>query len=475
MPAPLITSAGNATPPWFPGGLVPANLGSSTLGPGLVPLTQNQTVNNQTPYGPQPVPQVSSNLQAGQSQTPQIPEQQQTLTNPTQQGFTDIQQILNLFQPQQTPQQQMFQAQQQAALDRLTGLEQQLSQSSQTTPELTELRKQITEQQKALKNLTPEKYLQSQPGLKGMEVTQQFLERRVAQERDPIASTLSELLTSESILSQSQQTNRQSILDQANLIANETEMRASLQKLQPQTGLAGLPEGIQSKLMEQFLGLNKPTAPTGIQEYEYAKAQGFKGTYLDYQRATANLNQSSTTTNAAITQSIQGALSKSKGTDGFADPGVYLAQRKASNMSVVDFDKQFANYLSSAEQKRLGIAVPGNVNLTPAQKEDLTTLDTVSGLATQALSLGLKTGFSGTGGFYTGSLSQFLAKNLGTGSKEGQDLRNLIGNIKGTVAKLRGGTSFTTNEEKLLDSYVPTINDSALVIQSKLEGLQKFI
>ena len=51
----------------------------------------------------------------------------------------------------------------------------------------------------------------------------------------------------------------------------------------------------------------------------------------------------------------------------------------------------------------------------------------------------------------------------------------MVGNIRGTIAKLRGGTSFTASEEALLNQYVPTINESPASIVSKLNGLKKFI
>jgi len=124
----------------------------------------------------------------------------------------------------------------------------------------------------------------------------------------------------------------------------------------------------------------------------------------------------------------------------------------------------------------LGTAgTPTPVKLPAAQQELITTMDTVNDLADKILSIGQQTQFSGVGGFGQGTVNQFLAKNFGKGTPEGEELRNLIGTIKGTIAKLRGGTSFTPNEEKLLNTYTPGINDSPLVIQSKLKTLKEFI
>lgn len=107
-------------------------------------------------------------------------------------------------------------------------------------------------------------------------------------------------------------------------------------------------------------------------------------------------------------------------------------------------------------------------------QKTLNTLGTVEQISDQILTLGERTGFAGTGGFGQGSVQQYLAKNLGKGTQEQEQLRNMIAQAKANIAALRAGTSFTANEEKLLDSYTPTINDSPLVIKSKLASLKQF-
>ena len=82
---------------------------------------------------------------------------------------------------------------------------------------------------------------------------------------------------------------------------------------------------------------------------------------------------------------------------------------------------------------------------------------------------------AGVGGLGVGSLKQTLFKTTGIGSEEGGQVRAIIGNLKGTLAKLRGGTSFTENEQKLLDTYVPGINESTPSILSKLTALKTFL
>jgi hypothetical protein len=91
------------------------------------------------------------------------------------------------------------------------------------------------------------------------------------------------------------------------------------------------------------------------------------------------------------------------------------------------------------------------------------------------LALGDRLKWEGTGGMGYGSAANFIAKNFGVGSPEAQELRSYIGNIKGTIAKLRGGTAFSANEEKLLDTYTPGIDDSPMVIKSKTKLLNDFI
>lgn len=119
-----------------------------------------------------------------------------------------------------------------------------------------------------------------------------------------------------------------------------------------------------------------------------------------------------------------------------------------------------------------------NVGSLPAAiKDDLITMGTLFDMTNQAETLGNSIGWQGVGGMKSGSLAQFAAKNLGMGDKTGkeQELRNIIGNITATLARLRGGTSFTTNEQALLEQYTPTINDGDSVIQAKLRSLRQFV
>lgn len=83
----------------------------------------------------------------------------------------------------------------------------------------------------------------------------------------------------------------------------------------------------------------------------------------------------------------------------------------------------------------------------------------------------------GVGALGTGTAASFLYglnPKLGGGDK-GEEARIAIGQIQSTLAKLRGGTSFTPNEERLLKTYTPNIGDSPSRIRQKLSGLKTYI
>lgn len=113
--------------------------------------------------------------------------------------------------------------------------------------------------------------------------------------------------------------------------------------------------------------------------------------------------------------------------------------------------------------------------LSAAQQDDLATMQTVEDMANQAQALGDKINWKGVGGLWTGTVSQQLMRHTGWGTPQQEELRNVVSNIQGTIAKLRGGTSFTVNEQALLDSYTPTKDDGDEMIQAKLKSLINFI
>ena len=129
-------------------------------------------------------------------------------------------------------------------------------------------------------------------------------------------------------------------------------------------------------------------------------------------------------------------------------------------------------------RRRNGLAPVTKANSKPMAAgiaDDFATMDVLNGYAKE---LAGKEDLPGTSGFLGGTIAQGAAKmglEWGTGGSEGQQIRNKIGNIQATIAKLRGGTSFTENEQKLLETYTPTINDSDFVKKQKLQDLSSFI
>lgn len=85
--------------------------------------------------------------------------------------------------------------------------------------------------------------------------------------------------------------------------------------------------------------------------------------------------------------------------------------------------------------------------------------------ATTLLASGIKTGM------VAGPLEQQKAR-LGMADQKTLDFNTMIGGLKATIAKARAGTSFTPNEEKLLNTYVPVVGDSKQQLETKLRLLQ---
>lgn len=113
--------------------------------------------------------------------------------------------------------------------------------------------------------------------------------------------------------------------------------------------------------------------------------------------------------------------------------------------------------------------VPSNVRMKLAETS------TIEKMIDDALTFGDQHNWKGVGGFYQGALKGFIDRNLGTKDATGEKVRNKIGNLQGTIAKARGGASFTQSEQEMLDRYTPTVNDSPAVIKAKLTGLREWI
>jgi len=161
-----------------------------------------------------------------------------------------------------------------------------------------------------------------------------------------------------------------------------------------------------------------------------------------------------------------------------AVPGTPSAPRDERIVSVIGPD---GKPIYVRESQALGMTpgsaaggAEGGLKLTAGQQEDVATMLTVQDLGKEALNLGERIKWRGVGPI-AGRTGAAGAKWLGVGGEEPERLRNLLGNIQGTIAKLRGGASFTPSEQIMLDRYTPTTTDSVLQIKAKLSSLSDFI
>jgi hypothetical protein len=178
------------------------------------------------------------------------------------------------------------------------------------------------------------------------------------------------------------------------------------------------------------------------------------------------------------TRTIRRFGSDNKFTDPDAAMGVEARARLAPGVLSSEIEaKGRTDAANIAAKSALDVLGPsgGMTKLSPGAKDDLATMKTVEDLGRTALELGEQTGWKGIGGMYQGSIAEFGTKHFGTGTPEEIKLRSYIGQIKGTIAKLRGGTSFTPNEQALLDTYTPGKDEHPNSIKAKMIALNDFI
>lgn len=111
--------------------------------------------------------------------------------------------------------------------------------------------------------------------------------------------------------------------------------------------------------------------------------------------------------------------------------------------------------------------------LSTSQENDLAQAETTERLIDQALAYA-EDGLEGVGPL-AGRFSGVRAAVTGGGSKESKDVRQLIGNIRGTIQKLRAGTALSKTEKAQLDTYTPDVNEPEESVISKLNGLKNYI
>ena len=83
------------------------------------------------------------------------------------------------------------------------------------------------------------------------------------------------------------------------------------------------------------------------------------------------------------------------------------------------------------------------------------------------------TGAVKTGPFGIQSGIEGLKAKFGAGDQPTLNFRATVANLKATIAKARAGTSFTPNEERLLNQYTPNNSDSAQEVATKMIMLRK--
>lgn len=114
-----------------------------------------------------------------------------------------------------------------------------------------------------------------------------------------------------------------------------------------------------------------------------------------------------------------------------------------------------------------GKPIPGKAaagRAMPASAVDkMIALDNMSSAAQEvqtALNAAVKNKTNATGRTFGVLPTPNWAKNaVGMGGKEGEDVRTILGNLYGMVAKERGGTALSATEIRLLESYLPNQNE----------------
>lgn len=114
----------------------------------------------------------------------------------------------------------------------------------------------------------------------------------------------------------------------------------------------------------QLKSLNESEdSTTDIKEYNLAVSQGYGGSFLDWQKQSANLkrlNPSTVVVNTGAGEDAENQLlaSRNQGpeADGtYADPNLYASLRSKSPLGAAEFDRRFSYLVNPASKKRLGI------------------------------------------------------------------------------------------------------------------------
>lgn len=167
----------------------------------------------------------------------------------------------------------------------------------------------------------------------------------------------------------------------------------------------------------------------------------------------------------------EGDLGETDLTGGIDTSGDYMAQLQqaainAMNAGDMEAMKEIAAVAKTFESLGLGTAEKKPVKKSIGQMAR----DEAAQLTDDALGL-LEQGSIDTG--YFGAKAQGVKEFFGKGDSETLDFNTTVSALKASIAKARAGTSFTPNEEKLLNRYSPSPGDTGQQLRSKLNALKQ--
>lgn len=272
------------------------------------------------------------------------------------------------------------------------------------------------------------------------------------------------------------------------LANREAEVRLRNQIAQQQMGLDSRRLDQDTRRLDQDaqeFGFRRERA--GVEDQRYDEAAPMRATNLRLNTAqAANLEGLPAREQAARDDDAQQA--KTQHGYRMAEIGARSGDSRGSDWQIVQsVNPQTNETVSVRVNRQTGeaqpVQMPGGLQpggakqtrLSVSQQDDLATMETVQTLSRAATKLGGEIGWKGVGGMGAGTVGRLGMQHLGVGDPRSEQLRNFVGNIQGTIAKLRGGTAFSAQEKAMLDSYTPTINDDPKAIQAKLASLDTFI
>lgn len=208
---------------------------------------------------------------------------------------------------------------------------------------------------------------------------------------------------------------------------------------------------VEEQAGQSFPMVQKPptgeSLPASAKEYEYAKAQGYKGTFEDYQNADANRRRPVVNVGSG------------------AEPLVPIMGPDGRPVLVRRSQAEGKQPASSREQGRA---------VTSGDANRITDLDaSLSDLATLKQTVS-KSGSTGIAPSVGAAMPNFVtnATGFGVSAKERQAV---IDRVKQVIGKALEGGVLRKEDEMKYAKILPTISDNPQVVATKLAGLQQAI